>query len=823
MKIPEKWLRQYCNPSVGGDELDHLLTMGGLEVEARDPVAAPFSGVVVARILSAEKHPDADRLQVCQVDVGQSEPVGIVCGAPNARAGLVTACALPGAVLPGDFRIKATKMRGVPSGGMLCSGRELGMGDDHAGILELSDSLTPGADLRTALDLDETVFELKLTPNLAHCMSVTGVARELAALADAPYVSPPMAEVAASIDDRVPVSIEAPELCGRFAGRVVRGVDAKAETPAWMKQRLERAGQRPISALVDISNYVLLELGRPTHIFDLGKLAGAQISVRWGREGEQLKLLNDQTVSVGPDRQGLPVGVVCDADGPVSLAGIMGGDSTAVSLDTTDVYLEAAFWWPDAVMGRPRRYNFTTDAAQRFERGVDAETVLEHLHYLTQLVLSICGGQAGPVDEVVTGLPARPPVRLRLSRLRRVSGLPLSADDCRAAFRRLDLPFVQLSAEEAAAEAAQPPADEDVVFAVTPPSRRFDLALEEDLIEEVIRLYGYDRIPTRAPRARAAMRPAPERHLPQSLLKRRWAGRDYQEVVNFSFVSEADDRRFSPDIEPIRVQNPIAEHMNVMRTSLWSGLLENLRHNLNRKAERVRLFEVGRVYLPNPSQPAGPLALAGIMQPMRLGVLLYGPALEAQWGAAAREADFFDLKGDLAAAHLEVPMVFEAASHPALHPGQSARISLPDGTPIGWIGALHPVLIEALDLPGSVFLAELDWAPLQQRDVASCQRVSRFPPAIRDMAVVVDEEVPASGILGEIRDVVASDPAAASVQHVRLFDEYRGKGLENKEKSLAFRLWMQHTDRTLSDAEVDGIQSKVLDRLAQRFGARLRT
>ncbi|MDO5102684.1 MAG: phenylalanine--tRNA ligase subunit beta [Lautropia sp.] len=822
MKIPEKWLRQYCNPSVSGDELDHLLTMGGLEVEAREPVAAPFSGVVVARILSAEKHPNADRLQVCQVDVGQAEPVGIVCGAPNARAGLVTACALPGAVLPGDFKIKATKMRGVPSGGMLCSGRELGMGEDHAGILALSDKLTPGTDLRVALDLDETVFELKLTPNLAHCMSVTGVARELAALADVPYVSPPMGEVAVTIEDRVPVSIDAPELCGRFAGRVVRGVNAKAETPAWMKQRLERAGQRSISALVDISNYVLLELGRPTHIFDLGKLAGPSISVRWGREGEQLELLNEQTVRLGPDPQGLPVGLVCDAKGPVSLAGIMGGNGSAVNLETRDVYLEAAFWWPDAIMGRPRRYNFTTDAAQRFERGVDAETVVEHLEYLTQLVLTVCGGDAGPVEDVVTGLPERPPVRLRLSRLRRVSGLPLSAEDCRQAFRRLDLPFVQLSAEEAAQDKAHPPVADDVVFAVTPPSRRFDLVLEEDLIEEVIRLYGYDRIPTRAPKASAAMRPAPEGLLSHSVLKRRWAGRDYQEVVNFSFVSEADDRRFSPEIKPIRVQNPIAEHMNVMRTSLWSGLLENLRHNLNRKAERVRLFEVGRVYLPNPSQPAGPLTLAGIEQPMKLGVLLYGPALAPQWGAVGREADFFDLKGDLEAAHPEVELVFEAAQHPALHPGQSARIRLVDGTPIGWMGALHPVLIEALDLPGSVLLAEVDWAPLQQRNVASFQRVSRFPPAIRDMAVVVDEAVPASAILGEIRDVAASDPAADSVQHVRLFDEYRGKGLENKEKSLAFRLWMQHTDRTLSDAEVDEIQAKVLDRLAQRFQARLR-
>ena len=414
MRIPEKWLRHYCNPPVDGAALEHLLTMGGMEVESREPVAAAFSGVVVARIVSAAKHPDADRLQVCMVDVGQAEPVQIVCGAPNARAGLVMACTLPGAVLPGDFRIKKTKMRGQESGGMLCSGRELGMGDDHGGILELSADLKPGTDLRQALDLDEDVLELKLTPNLAHCMSVLGVARDLGALANHPVQEPAFAPVAVTSDAVLPVRIEEPELCGRFAGRVIRGVNASAPTPDWMKQRLARAGQRPISALVDISNYVLLELGRPTHIFDLARLKGG-LHVRWGRAGEKLALLNDQTVTVEPDAQGLPVGVVCDDDGPVSLAGIMGGQGSAVDAEkTTDVYLEAAFWWPSAIMGRPRRYNFTTDAAQRFERGVDAETVVEHLEYLSRLVLEICGGQAGPVSDQVTGLPERKPVAMRL-------------------------------------------------------------------------------------------------------------------------------------------------------------------------------------------------------------------------------------------------------------------------------------------------------------------------------------------------------------------------------------------------------------------------
>ena len=815
MRIPEKWLRHYCNPPVDGAALEHLLTMGGMEVESREPVAAAFSGVVVARIVSAAKHPDADRLQVCMVDVGQAEPVQIVCGAPNARAGLVTACALPGAVLPGDFRIKKTKMRGQESGGMLCSGRELGMGDDHGGILELSADLKPGTDLRQALDLDEDVLELKLTPNLAHCMSVLGVARDLGALANHPAQEPSFTPVAVTSDAVLPVRIEEPALCGRFAGRVIRGVNASAPTPDWMKQRLARAGQRPISALVDISNYVLLELGRPTHIFDLARLKGG-LHVRWGRAGEQLELLNGQTVTVEPDAQGLPVGVVCDDDGPVSLAGIMGGQGSAVDAErTTDVYLEAAFWWPSAIMGRPRRYNFTTDAAQRFERGVDAETVVEHLEYLSRLVLEICGGQAGPVSDQVTGLPERKPVAMRLSRLARVSGLSLSADDCADAFRRLGFVFEQKTVDAGNGSS-------DTVFQVTPPSRRFDIAIEEDLIEEVIRLHGYEHIPTRPPQARIAMRPAPEARLGTLALKRRWAARDYQEVINFSFVDSADDRRFRPAGDAIRVQNPIAEHLDVMRTSLWSGLLANLRHNLNRKAERVRLFEVGRVYWPAPGQPAGPLALADIAQPVQLGVLVHGSVLDPQWGAATRSVDFYDLKGDLEAAHPEANLQFVAASHPGLHPGQSARIQLPDGKPVGWIGALHPQLIDELDLPGPVFLAELDWSAVQTRPVASYQRDSRFPPAIRDLAVVLDEQVPAAEVLAEIRAVVRDEPAAASVRHVRLFDQYRGKGLENKEKSLAFRLWMQHTDRTMSDEEVEAVVALILGRLTARFSARLR-
>ncbi|MGE0801689.1 MAG: phenylalanine--tRNA ligase subunit beta [Lautropia sp.] len=823
MRIPERWLRAYCDPAIDSATLAQRLTMGGLEVEEQRPYAPPFAGVVVARVLEVARHPAVDRLTVCRVDVGAASPAGkpleIVCGAPNVRVGMLTACALPGARLPGGVEIRESAMRGVTSQGMLCSSRELGLDDDHRGIMDLPAGsapagsapaeLAPGADLRAALALDESVLTLKLTPNLAHCMSVTGVAREVAAITDTPYRPPSWQPVVPTLSDHLPVTIAAPELCGRWSGRIVRGVDARAPTPAWIRERLERAGQRSISALVDLSNYVMLELGRPTHVFDLAKIGGG-LTVRWGRDGESLELLNGQTIALGP-RDGLPVGVIADEHQVESLAGIMGGESTAVTLDTRDIYLEAAFWWPTSIAGRPRRYNFRTDAAQRFERGVDAETTADHLEYLTGLVLAVCGGQAGPVDDQITGMPTRPPVALRVGRLRRVSGLALGAADCRDAFRRLDLPFTETADGSG-----------DVVFAVTPPPRRFDLTIEEDLIEEVVRLYGFERIVAQPPRGRAAMRPAPEAQLSTLALKRRWVARDYQEVVNYSFVWSADEARYGTGtVAPIRLVNPIAENLDVMRTTLWSGLLANLAHNLNRKADRVRLFELGRAYLRAPAQPDSELAVAGIAQPLRLAALAYGPVLDEQWGAPHRHADFFDLKGDLQAAHPEQAFEFRPAEHPALHPGQSARIDA-GGVAAGWIGALHPRLAEALDLPHPVLLLELDAAPLLLRPLPSPQPTSKYPPAIRDLAVVVSDQVLAGDLLNQIRSFCSGEATTACVRNVKLFDEYRGKALENKEKSLAFRFWMQDTDRTLSDAEVDAAMAMVLDFLVRNHAARLR-
>jgi phenylalanyl-tRNA synthetase beta chain len=813
MRFPERWLRRYVDPSISSEALAHTLTMGGLEVEERTSVAPPFSGVVVGRVLSVARHPDADKLSVCEVDVGGASPLTIVCGAPNVAAGMKAPCALPGAELPGGATIGVATMRGVRSHGMLCSARELGLSEDHSGLLALADDAPAGAPVREVLALDDQVFLLKLTPNLAHCMSVTGVAREVAALTGARLTLPAIAPVAPATTDRLAVRIEAPDLCGRFSGRVIRGVNARAATPAWMVERLERSGQRSISALVDISNYVMLELGRPSHVFDLAKIHGG-LTVRWGRAGERLKLLNGQEVDVGPDAAGLPVGVIADEREVESLAGIMGGDATAVSLETTDIYVEAAFWWPKAIAGRARRYNFSTDAGQRFERGVDPSTTVEHIEYLTRLIVDACGGRPGPVDDLVTGLPERPPVSLRVARACKVVGVDLSLADCTGAFERLGLPH--------AVQRGIDPGGADAVIVVTPPPARFDLEIEEDLIEEVVRLWGYDRLPVRAPRARALMREVPEARRTPAELRRAWAARDWQEVVNFSFVSGRIEALVGDGRAPVPLRNPIAETLDVMRTTLWGPLLGNLRHNVNRRAERARLFELGRVFLREPAQAPGALDVAGIVQPWRLAGVAWGPAAAEQWGLPTRPVDFHDVKGDLEATAAR-PLRFAADRHPALHPGRCARLLDGSGAPVGWLGELHPRLLGPLELPAPPILFEVALDAMLDGRVPSFTDVSRFPPAVRDLAFVVPLDLAAGRIVAELDRVRAAEPALAVLRDVRLFDEYRGKGLENKEKSLAFRFWMQDTQRTLADAEVDAAVRVIVAALQETLGARLRS
>ncbi|MGB3433170.1 phenylalanine--tRNA ligase subunit beta [Achromobacter sp.] len=804
MQFPESWLRTLVNPAIATEELAHRLTMAGLEVEDTVPAAPAFSGVVVGHIVEIAPHPDADKLRVCKVDDGSGELLQIVCGAPNAAAGLTVPLARVGAELPGGMKIGVAKMRGVQSSGMLCSARELGLSQDHAGLLELPAGMTPGQSIREALDLDDTLFTLKMTPNRADCLSILGVAREVAALTGAPLSVPTAVAVPVTLDERLPVKVEAPDLCGRFGGRVIRGVNARAATPDWMKTRLERAGQRSLSALVDISNYVMLELGRPSHVFDLDKIRG-DLSVRWAREGETLELLNGQTVTLDST-----VGVVVAGDQVESLAGIMGGEATSVTLDTRNIYLEAAFWWPQSLAGRARRYKFSSEASHRGERGVDFATIPEHIEFITRLIIDICGGEAGPLDDQIVNLPKREPVRMRLPRCHRVLGVPVTQAEVAKIFGSLGLDF-KIEGDD---------------FIVTPPSYRFDLELEEDLIEEVARIYGFENIPVEPPMARAKMFSQPEIRRGAHALRRLAAAQDYQEVVNYSFVEADWERDYAGNETPVRLVNPIASHLSVMRSSLIASLVANIRHNANRKQTRVRLFELGRVFTRDASVQDGPLEVAGVRQPMKLAGAAWGPAVEEQWGVATRQVDFYDVKMDVEALFgaRGSRLRFEAAAHPALHPGRGARIEL-DGKHVGWIGELHPRWAQQADLAHAPVVFELDAAALSEGELPQVRELSRQPVVVRDLALWVDAHVSAQSMLDTVAAAVKADPQLSVVQDARLFDVWREKVQGSEpvtEKSLAFRFWLQDTEVTLDEARVADCLARIKEALVAAHGARQR-
>jgi phenylalanyl-tRNA synthetase beta chain len=795
MQFSENWLRSMVDPKMTSDELSHLLTMSGLEVEEVEAIAPPFSNVVVAEVKEVAKHPNADRLNVCQVDVGTGTLLNIVCGAPNVRAGMKAICAKAGAVLPPGadgkpFEIKVGKLRGVESEGMLCSAKELKISEESSGLMELPADAPVGTSIRDYLGLDDLKFTIKLTPNKADCLSVLGVAREVSALTGSPLNLPELRTIPVSTDEVLPAKISAPDLCGRFTGRVIRGLDAKAPTPEWMKRRLERSGQRSVSALVDISNYVMLEVGRPSHVFDLAKIHGG-LDVRWGRKGETLKLLNGNTVEVDEW-----VGVIADDKELESLAGIMGGDATAVSLDTTDIYLEAAFWWPNAIQGRARRYNFSTDAAHRFERGVDYATTVEHIERITTLLIDICGTETtrvGPIDDQVAALPERKPVMLRTARAAKVIGVALDDATIADIFTRLRLPFTQ----------------EPGKFFVTAPSYRFDIEIEEDLIEEVARVYGFENIPTLPPVAPSAMLIEPENTRSLFAIRHQLADLGYQEVVNMSFVEQQWEADFAANTDPIRLQNPIG------------SLIANVRYNLNRKAGRVRVFEVGAVYKRNPAVQDGALAVAGFEQPKRVAAIAYGPAAEEQWGMPTRAVDFFDVKADLEALFAPRAVRFVKTEHPALHPGRCAAVEV-DGKQVGFMGELHPRWQQKYDLPQAPVLFEVDAEVLRQRDLPRYSEISKFPGATRDLALVVKQDVPAQALLDAFSAELSSNPVGKLVQAVVLFDEYRGKGLEQDEKSLAFRFGLQDTQSTLQDEAVDAIMAALASAAQQKHGAKLR-
>ena len=790
MKFSESWLRSFVNPALSSAELSHLLTMAGLEVEELDPVAPAFDQVVVAQVLEVVKHPDADRLNVCQVDIGSGTPQQIVCGAPNVAPGLKVPCALPGAKLPGDFKIKVAKVRGIESSGMLCSAKELGIAEDASGLLVLSADAPVGTSIRSYLDLDDQLYTLKLTPNRADCLSITGIAREVAALTGTPATYPAILPAPVSASATRQVTLEASQACPRYCGRVISGVNAKAATPEWMKRRLERSGLRSISALVDVTNYVLLELGQPLHAFDNAKLNGT-VRARMARAGEQLKLLNEQTVALAED-----VLVIADDSQALAMAGIMGGEASSVTLETTEIFLESAFFAPKAIAGRARRYNFSSDSSHRFERGVDYGNTLNALERATALVLEICGGQAGPVTEALAQLPEHQPVRLRTARVKKVLGVAFSADEIAALLGRLALPFSR----------------EGEDFIITPPSYRFDIEIEEDLIEEVARLHGYDNIPAPAPVGRLAMLPQEETQRPLFRLRQLLADRGFQEVVNFAFVQEAWDQDFAANTNPIRLANPIASQLAVMRSSLIGGLVENLATNLKRKQSRVRLFEMGRCFL---RQPGGE-PVSGYLQPWRLAVLAYGPALPEGWGTDGRSIDYFDLKGDLEALLAPAEASFARVRHPALHPGRAATVSV-EGRVVGSIGELHPEWVQKYELPSAPVVFELDLEVLTRATIPAYAEVSRFQPVIRDLALVVDQHLALQPLLDGMRSI-----APALVQDIRLFDVYQGKGVPEGKKSLAFRIVMQDTQRTLLDAEVDSALAGITAYLEQNFAAQLR-
>ena len=820
MQFPESWLREFCNPNLTTEQLAHTLTMGGLEVEEQKPVAPPFTHIVVGEIKEAIQHPNADRLRVCKVDVGQVDASGaanylnIVCGAPNARVGIRVPCALVGAGLPpGEdgtpFVIKLGQLRGVESQGMLCSARELKLSEDHGGLLELAADAPLGQNIREHLRLDDTLLTLKLTPNLAHCLSVYGVAREVSALTGAPLAQPGFPPVAVHSTDRLPVKISAPDLCGRFSGRVIKNLNTQAKTPQWMVDKLARCGQRSVTALVDISNFVMFEFGRPSHIFDLDKIHGS-LDVRWGKAGEQIKLLNGNTVTVDEK-----VGVIADDQQVESLAGIMGGDATAVSDETRHVYVEAAFWWPTAIAGRSRRFNFSTDAGHRFERGVDPSQIVAHIERISQLILDICGTAetvCGPIDDQRVNEPKAVPVQLRVARAAKVIGMPITQAQCVGALTRLGLPV---------AEAAG-------VLTVTPPPYRFDIQIEEDLIEEVARMLGYENLPASPPLAPITAKIRLESQRSPFAVRRALAALGYQETINFSFVEARWEHELAGNPNPIKLLNPIASQMSVMRSSLLGSLLQVLKFNLDRKAERVRVFELGRVFLRDATVKNTDTTVEGFDQPMRVAGLASGNADALQWGRKEQGIDFFDMKGDIEALLAPLKPVFETATHPALHPGRCARVLLA-GVAIGFVGELHPKWRQAYELPVAPVLFELDLNAVLQRPVASFAAVAKHQAVQRDIAVLVAEQL----THGALMAAIWAAPTGGLLKDARLFDVYRpkadnsptsasGSSTTSVEKSLAVRLTLNSEDATLTEAQIEAAVQSVIAQLGHDVGARQR-
>lgn len=785
MQFSYSWLKSQANPNLSADEFAHLLTMSGLEVEEADSAAPAFSGVVVAEVKSVEKHPDADRLNITQVDAGTGELIQIVCGAPNVRAGIKVPCALPGAVLPGNFKIKPTKMRRQVSNGMLCSAKELGLPEDVDGLLVLPEDAPVGQNIREYLDLDDTLFTLKITPNRTDCLSIKGLAREVAALTQCE--NQPVAIQTASVESKKtqPVRIDAPEDCGRFLSRVIEGVNAQAPTPAWIKQRLIRSGVRSVSALVDIGNYVMLELGQPMHIFDADKLSGSLI-VRRAQEGETLACLNDKTVTLADNTL-----VVADERQALSMAGLMGGEYSAVTNNTKNIVLESAWFAPAAIAGKSRQYGFGSDSSFRFERGVDFELQRDAIERVSELVLTVCGGQAGEIVEAVGNLPERNKVSVRTKRVEKLLGVAIDEARIQTILAALGL---------------QPQKISDGLQ-VTSPSFRFDIEIEADLIEEIARVYGYENIPDDYTGGCLSMMALPENRRSRFAVYNHMAARGYQEVVSYAFVNEQWEHDFANNDNPIRLQNPLAAQYSVMRSTLIGGLVEVLQNNLNRKQTRVRWFEIARVFNKGSD--------GRFVQKERLGGLVYGSALPEQWGEKTRTADFYDVKGDLEDILAGRDVSFVKAEHPALHPGRTAEI-VANGRVIGFIGELHPQWLQKYDLPQAALVFEVDMDAVSAREKTVYSPVSKFQPVRRDLAFVMPDQTTHAELIHALKTV--NSPL---LRDITIFDVYRGTGLPEGMKSIAVKVILQDMEATLTDEAVEQVVEKLV-KAAESAGVQLR-
>ncbi|MCG6574932.1 phenylalanine--tRNA ligase subunit beta [Pseudomonas sp. AF32] len=791
MKFSEQWLRGWVSPQVSQDELVARLSMAGLEVDSVTPAAGEFSGVVVGEVLSTEQHPDADKLRVCQVSNG-TETFQVVCGAPNVRPGLKIPFAMIGAELPGDFKIKKAKLRGVESNGMLCSQAELQIGEGNDGLMELPADAPVGQDIREYLNLDDASIEVDLTPNRGDCLSLAGLAREVGALYDAPVSRPVVAPVPAVHDEVRSVEVLAPAACPRYLGRVIRNVDLSKPTPLWMVERLRRADVRSIDAAVDITNYVMLELGQPLHAFDLAEINGG-IRVRMAEEGEKLVLLDGQEVTLRSDTL-----VIADHSRALAIAGVMGGEHSGVSSTTRDVFLESAFFDQIAVAGKARSYGLHTDASHRYERGVDWQLAREAMERATGLLLDITGGEAGPIIETVSEqhLPKVAPITLRAQRISQMLGMDMDAAEVERLLAALGL---NISADGAGQ------------WRVEVPSHRFDISLEVDLIEELARLYGYNRLPVRYPQARLAPQAKAEARSDLPELRRLLVARGYQEAITYSFIDPRQFELFNPGVEPLLLANPISNDMAAMRSSLWPGLVKVLQHNLNRQQDRVRLFESGLRFVGQ---------LEGLKQEPMLAGVVCGSRLPEGWAQGRDGVDFFDVKADVEAvlgfAGALDAFTFVPGKHPALHPGQTARIER-DGREVGYVGAIHPELAKALGLDRPVFVFELVLSEVAQGKMPKFQELSRFPEVRRDLALLADREVAASAVLDVIRE-----NAGEWLTDLRLFDVYQGKGIDPHRKSLAVGLTWQHPSRTLNDDEVNTATQNILTSLETRLNATLR-